>query len=76
MGIITMMIINSGLKTDNLEEYDEFDEWVWTDKDTESVEENIKLKPWDLNLGRGVWSDEDTEIQKEIESYRKRFDDE
>ena len=71
-----MMIINSGLKTDNLEEYDEFDEWVWTDKDTESVEENIKLKPWDLNLGRGVWADEDTEIQKEIESYRKRFDDE
>lgn len=71
-----MMIINSGLKPDNMENYDEFDEWVWTDKDTESVEENIKLKPWDLNIGRGVWSDEDTETQKEIESYRKRFDDE
>jgi hypothetical protein len=41
-----------------------------------SVEENIKIKPWDLNIGRGIWSDEDTETQKEIKPYRQRFDDE
>jgi hypothetical protein len=41
-----------------------------------SVEENIKIKPWDLNIGRGVWSDEVTETQKEIGFYRQRFDDE
>jgi hypothetical protein len=70
------MMIKSGFVPDTLEDYDEFDDWVWTDKDTESVEENIKIKPWDLNIGRGVWSDEDTEIQKEIEPYRQRFDDE
>ena len=70
------MMIKSGFVPDTLEDYDEFDDWVWTDKDTESVEENIKIKPWDLNIGRGVWSDEDTEIQKEIKSYRQRFDDE
>jgi hypothetical protein len=70
------MMIKSGFVPDTLEDYDEFDDWVWTDRDTESVEENIKIKPWDLNIGRGVWSDEDTEIQKEIKSYRQRFDDE
>jgi hypothetical protein len=70
------MMIKSGFVPDTLEDYDEFDDWVWTDKDTESVEENIKIEPWDLNIGRGVWSDEDTEIQKEIEPYRQRFDDE
>lgn len=70
------MMIKSGFVPDTLEGYDEFDDWVWTDRDTESVEENIKIKPWDLNIGRGVWSDEDTETQKEIESYRQRFDDE
>jgi hypothetical protein len=70
------MMIKSGFVPDTLEDYDEFDDWVWTDRDTESVEENIKIKPWDLNIGRGVWSDEDTETQKEIESYRQRFDDE
>jgi hypothetical protein len=70
------MMIKSGFVPDTLEDYDEFDDWVWTDKDTESVEENIKIKPWDLNIGRGVWSDEDTEIQKEIKPYRQRFDDE
>ena len=69
-------MIKSGFVPDTLEDYDELDDWVWTDKDTESVEENIKIKPWDLNIGRGVWSDEDTEIQKEIKSYRQRFDDE
>ena len=70
------MMIKSGFVPDTLEDYDEFDDWVWTDRDTESVEENIKIKPWDLNIGRGIWSDEDTETQKEIESYRQRFDDE
>jgi hypothetical protein len=70
------MMIKSGFVPDTLEDYDEFDDWVWTDMDTESVEENIKIKPWDLNIGRGVWSDEDTETQKEIGSYRQRFDDE
>ena len=70
------MMIKSGFVPDTLEDYDEFDDWVWTDRDIESVEENIKIKPWDLNIGRGVWSDEDTETQKEIESYRQRFDDE
>ena len=70
------MMIKSGFVPDTLEDYDEFDDWVWTDKDAESVEENIKIKPWDLNIGRGVWSDEDTETQKEIEPYRQRFDDE
>jgi hypothetical protein len=70
------MMIKSGFVPDTLEDYDEFDDWVWTDKDSESVEENIKIKPWDLNIGRGVWSDEDTETQKEIEPYRQRFDDE
>jgi hypothetical protein len=70
------MMIKSGFVPDTLEDYDEFDDWVWTDRDTESVEENIKIKPWDLNIGRGAWSDEDTETQKEIESYRQRFDDE
>ncbi len=70
------MMIKSGFVPDTLEDYDEFDDWVWTDRDTESVEENIKIKPWDLNIGRGVWSDEDNEIQKEIKSYRQRFDDE
>jgi len=70
------MMIKSGFVPDTLEDYDEFDDWVWTDKDTESVEENIKIKPWDLNIGRGGWSDEDTETQKEIEPYRQRFDDE
>jgi hypothetical protein len=70
------MMIKSGFVPDTLEEYDEFDDWVWTDRDTESIEENIKIKPWDLNIGRGVWSDEDTETQKEIGSYRQRFDDE
>ena len=70
------MMIKSGFVPDTLEDYYEFDDWVWTDKDTESVEENIKIKPWDLNIGRGVWSDEDTETQKEIEPYRQRFDDE
>ena len=70
------MMIKSGFVPDTLEDYDEFDDWVWTDRDTESVEENIKIKPWDLNIGRGVWSDEDNETQKEIESYRQRFDDE
>jgi len=70
------MMIKSGFVPDTLEDYDEFDDWVWTDRDTESVEENIKIKPWDLNIGRGVWSDEETETQKEIESYRQRFDDE
>jgi hypothetical protein len=70
------MMIKSGFVPDTLEDYDEFDDWVWTDKDTESIEENIKIKPWDLNIGRGVWSDEDTETQKEIEPYRQRFDDE
>jgi hypothetical protein len=70
------MMIKSGFVPDTLEDYDEFDDWVWTDRDTESVEENIKIKPWDLNIGRGVWSDEDTETQKEIKSYRQRFDDE
>lgn len=70
------MMIKSGFVPDTLEDYDEFDDWVWTDRDTESVEENIKIKPWDLNIGRGVWSDEDTETQKEIEPYRQRFDDE
>jgi len=69
-------MIKSGFVPDTLEDYDEFDDWVWTDRDTESVEENIKIKPWDLNIGRGVWSDEETETQKEIESYRQRFDDE
>jgi hypothetical protein len=68
------MMIKSGFVPDTLEDYDEFDDWVWTDRDTESVEENIKIKPWDLNIGRGVWSDEET--QKEIGSYRQRFDDE
>jgi hypothetical protein len=70
------MMIKSGLVPDTLEDYDEFDDWVWTEKDTESVEENIKIRLWDLNIGRGVWSDEDNEIQKEIEPYCKRFDDE
>ena len=70
------MMIKSGFVPDTLEDYDEFDDWVWTDRDTESVEENIKIKPWDLNIGRGVWSDEVTETQKEIKSYRQRFDDE
>ena len=70
------MMIKSRFVPDTLEDYDEFDDWVWTDKNTESVEENIKIKPWDLNIGRGVWSDEDTETQKEIEPYRQRFDDE
>jgi hypothetical protein len=70
------MMIKSGFVPDTLEDYDEFDDWVWTDMDTESVEENIKIKPWDLNIGRGVWSDEDTETQKEIGYYRQRFDDE
>jgi hypothetical protein len=70
------MMIKSGFVPDTLEDYDEFDDWVWTDRDTESVEENIKIKPWDLNIGRGIWSDEDTETQKEIKSYRQRFDDE
>jgi hypothetical protein len=70
------MMIKSGFVPDTLEDYDEFDDWVWTDRDTESVEENIKIKPWDLNIGRGVWSDEDTETQKEIGFYRQRFDDE
>ena len=70
------MMINSGFVPDTLEDYDEFDDWVWTDRDTESVEENIKIKPWDLNIGRGIWSDEDTETQKEIKPYRQRFDDE
>ena len=70
------MMIKSGFVPDTLEDYDEFDDWVWTDRDTESVEENIKIKPWDLNIGRGVWSDEDTETQKEIGSYCQRFDDE
>lgn len=70
------MMIKSGFVPDTLEDYDEFDDWVWTDRDTESVEENIKIKPWDLNIGRGVWSDEDIETQKEIKSYRQRFDDE
>ena len=70
------MMIKSGFVPDTLEDYDEFDDWVWTDMDTESVEENIKIKPWDLNIGRGVWSDEDTETQKEIGFYRQRFDDE
>ena len=70
------MMIKSGFVPDTLEDYDEFDDWVWTDRDTESVEENIKIKPWDLNIGRGVWSDEDTETQKEIKPYRQRFDDE
>jgi hypothetical protein len=69
-------MIKSGFVPDTLEDYDEFDDWVWTDRDTESVEENIKIKPWDLNIGRGIWSDEDTETQKEIKSYRQRFDDE
>jgi hypothetical protein len=69
-------MIKSGFVPDTLEDYDEFDDWVWTDRDTESVEENIKIKPWDLNIGRGVWSDEDTETQKEIGFYRQRFDDE
>ena len=69
-------MIKSGFVPDTLEDYDEFDDWVWTDRDTESVEENIKIKPWDLNIGRGVWSDEVTETQKEIGSYRQRFDDE
>jgi hypothetical protein len=58
------MMIKSGFVPDTLEDYDEFDDWVWTDKDSESVEENIKIKPWDLNIGRGVWSDEDTENTK------------
>ena len=70
------MMIKSGFVPDTLEDYDEFDDWVWTDRDMESVEENIKIKPWDLNIGRGIWSDEDTETQKEIKSYRQRFDDE
>ena len=70
------MMIKSGFVPDTLEDYDEFDDWVWTDMDTESVEENIKIKPWDLNIGRGIWSDEDTETQKEIKPYRQRFDDE
>jgi hypothetical protein len=70
------MMIKSEFVPDTLEDYDEFDDWVWTDRDTESVEENIKIKPWDLNIGRGVWSDEVTETQKEIGSYRQRFDDE
>jgi hypothetical protein len=70
------MMIKSGFVPETPEDYDEFDDWVWTDRDIESVEENIKIKPWDLNIGRGVWSDEDTETQKEIESYRQRFDDE
>jgi hypothetical protein len=70
------MMIKSGFVPDTLEDYDEFDDWVWTDRDTESVEENIKIKPWDLNIGRGVWSDEVTETQKEIGFYRQRFDDE
>jgi hypothetical protein len=70
------MMIKSGFVPDTLEDYDEFDDWVWTDRDTESVEENIKIKPWDLNIGRGIWSDEDTETQKEIKPYRQRFDDE
>ena len=70
------MMIKSGFVPDTLEDYDEFDDWVWTDRDTESVEENIKIKPWDLDIGRGVWSDEDTETQKEIGFYRQRFDDE
>lgn len=70
------MMIKSGFVPDTLEDYDEFDDWVWTDRDTESVEENIKIKPWDLNIGRGVWSDEDIETQKEIKYYRQRFDDE
>ena len=70
------MMIKSGFVPDTLEDYDEFDDWVWTDRDTESIEENIKIKPWDLNIGRGIWSDEDTETQKEIKSYRQRFDDE
>jgi hypothetical protein len=69
-------MIKSGFVPDTLEDYDEFDDWVWTDRDTESVEENIKIKPWDLNIGRGIWSDEDTETQKEIKPYRQRFDDE
>jgi hypothetical protein len=69
-------MIKSGFVPDTLEDYDEFDDWVWTDRDTESVEENIKIKPWDLNIGRGVWSDEVTETQKEIGFYRQRFDDE
>jgi hypothetical protein len=70
------MMIKSGFVPDTLEDYDEFDDWVWTDRDAESVEENIKIKPWDLNIGRGIWSDEDTETQKEIKPYRQRFDDE
>ena len=70
------MMIKSWFVPDTLEDYDEFDDWVWTDRDAESVEENIKIKPWDLNIGRGIWSDEDTETQKEIKSYRQRFDDE
>ena len=70
------MMIKSGFVPDTLEDYDEFDDWVWTDRDTESIEENIKIKPWDLNIGRGIWSDEDTETQKEIKPYRQRFDDE
>jgi hypothetical protein len=70
------MMIKSEFVPDTLEDYDEFDDWVWTDRDTESVEENIKIKPWDLNIGRGIWSDEDTETQKEIKPYRQRFDDE
>jgi hypothetical protein len=70
------MMIKSGFVPDTLEDYDEFDDLVWTDRDTESVEENIKIKPWDLNIGRGIWSDEDTETQKEIKPYRQRFDDE
>jgi hypothetical protein len=70
------MMIKSGFVPDTLEDYDEFDDWVWTDRDMESVEENIKIKPWDLNIGRGIWSDEDTETQKEIKPYRQRFDDE
>jgi hypothetical protein len=29
------MMIKSGFVPDTLEDYDEFDDWVWTDRDTE-----------------------------------------
>ena len=65
------MIINSmflaGTDDDDLDFDQDFEDILWTEKNMFIVEENIRLKPWDMDFNRGVWSDEDAQT-KGVES--------
>ena len=74
------MIINSmflvGTDEDDLDFDHDFEDILWTEKNMFIVEENIRLKPWDVDFNRGVWSDEDAQTEREIQSFRKTIEDE